>query len=95
MNISHYPAMSVAVLPPAVEQLGHDFVKAAAFLLIPTELLYFSIYFHTKGYYKVYRNLTFLSIALFWLAPYAAPISCGPARCLQHFAGTSSSGNNP
>lgn len=79
--------MPVAILPPTVEKLGHDFVKAAAFLLIPTELLYFSIYFHAKGQYKVYRYLTFLSLFAFWMAPYIAPVSCGPARCLQHFAG--------
>lgn len=83
--------MPIASLPRVVEQLGHDFVKAAAFLLIPTELSYFSIYFHAKGYYKIYRNLTFLSIAAFWTAPWAAPISCGPARCLQNFAGRTSS----
>ncbi|CZR50772.1 uncharacterized protein PAC_00646 [Phialocephala subalpina] len=85
MNTSYIP-IPIADLPPAVEQMGHDFVKAAAFLLIPTELLYFSIYFHIKGYYNIYRNLAFLSLATFWIAPYFAPISCGPARCLQHFA---------
>lgn len=88
MNIS-YPQIPVANIPPAVEQLGHDFIKAGAFLLIPTELLYFSIYVHTKGQYNLYRNLTFLSLAAFWVSPYAAPVKCGPARCLQHFASMS------
>ncbi|KAE8452161.1 hypothetical protein EG329_001628 [Mollisiaceae sp. DMI_Dod_QoI] len=86
MNSSYHSAIPISSLPPAVEQMGHDSVKAAAFLLIPTELLYFSIYFNAKGHYKAYRNLTFLSIAAFWISPYAAPISCGPVRCLQHFA---------
>jgi hypothetical protein len=85
MNVS-YPSIPVDSLPPAVEQLGHEFTKAVAFLLIPTELLYFSIYFHKKRRYRVYEILTFLSIATFWISPYAAPISCGPARCLQNCA---------
>jgi hypothetical protein len=90
MNVS-YPPIPIPVhnLSPAVQQLGHEFTKALAFLLIPTELLYFSIYFHTKGRYRLYEILTFLSIATFWISPYAAPISCAPARCLQYFASES------
>ncbi len=87
MNISYQP-VPIASLPPAMEQAGNEFIKAAAFLLVPTELLYFSIYFNTKGAYKVYRILNFLSITAFWIAPYAAPIACGPVRCLQCFAST-------
>ncbi|KAG4433333.1 hypothetical protein IFR05_011182 [Cadophora sp. M221] len=85
MNISYSP-IPTASLPPAVEQLGHELTKGTAFLLIPTELLYFAIYFHVKGLHRIYEILTFLSLATFWLAAYAAPVSCGPARCLQHFA---------
>ncbi|KAG4414145.1 hypothetical protein IFR04_012711 [Cadophora malorum] len=85
MNISYSP-IPIANLPPAVEQLGHELTRATAFLLIPTELLYFAIYFHVKGLHKVYKILSFLSLATFWIAAYAAPVSCGPARCLQHFA---------
>jgi hypothetical protein len=81
MNIS-YPPMNFL---PAI---GHEIVKAATFLLIPTELLYFSIYFHTKGQYKLYEILTFLSVAAFWTSPVLAPISCGHARCLQNFTST-------
>jgi hypothetical protein len=84
MNIT-YPPISLADLPPVYNQLGHELVKATAFLLIPTELLYFSIYFHVKGLYRTYEFLTFLSIGAFWLSPWFAPISCGPARCLQNF----------
>lgn len=87
MNISYSP-IPVASFPPAVEQLGHELTKGTAFLLIPTELLYFAIYFHIKGLHRIYEVLTFLSLATFWLAGYAAPVSCGPARCLQHFSGT-------
>lgn len=88
MNKSHYRALplQIVALPPAVQQFGHEFTKATAFLLIPTELLYFSIYFRAKGHYQTYKLLTFLSLATFWISPYAAPISCGPARCLQNFA---------
>jgi hypothetical protein len=85
MNIS-YPPIPTGNLPPAMEEVGQEFIKAAAFLLIPTECLCFSIYFHMKGVYKVYKILTFLAIITFWAAPYAAPISCGPVRCLQNCA---------
>jgi hypothetical protein len=88
MNIS-YPPIHITNLPPALEQLGHEAIKALAFLLVPIELLYFSVYFHLKGHYRVYKTLTFLSIAAFWISPYVAPISCGPARCLQNCASTS------
>jgi hypothetical protein len=87
MNIS-YPPIPIGNLPPAMEEVGQESIKAAAFLLIPTECLYFSIYFHLKGAYKVYKILTFLAITAFWISPYAAPIGCGPVRCLQNFAST-------
>ncbi|KAF4635186.1 hypothetical protein G7Y89_g2916 [Cudoniella acicularis] len=74
------------VLPPSSNQLYHEFTRASAFLLIPIELFYFSIYFHTKGLYKVYKTLTLLSLVSFWISPYTAPIACGLARCLQNFA---------
>lgn len=91
MNTSHYHSLPMSAvlplpLPLAIQQLGDEFIRAAAFLLIPTELLYFSIYFQTKGYYRAYKILTLLSIATFWISPYVAPITCGPARCLQNFA---------
>ena len=85
MNISYQP---IPPLPSAMEKAGHEFMKAAFFELIPAELLYFSIYFHLKGAYKVYKILTFLSITAFWISPYVVPIGCGPVRCLQHFAST-------
>jgi hypothetical protein len=86
MNTSYYHPLPIATLPPAVEQLGHELIKATAFMLIPVELLYFSIYFLAKEHYRVYKVLTFLSVGTFWISPYLAPISCGPARCLQNFA---------
>jgi hypothetical protein len=85
MNISYQP-VPIDKVPPAMEQAGYELIKAMAFALIPAELLYFSIYFHTKGAYKVYKILTFLSLSAFWISPYAAPIVCGPVRCLQNFA---------
>jgi len=85
MNIS-YPPFHITNIPPAFEQLSHEFIKATAFLLIPVELLYFSIYFHVKGRYKLYEYLSILSIIAFWVSPVLAPIHCGAARCLQHFA---------
>ncbi|KAG0651088.1 hypothetical protein D0Z07_2362 [Hyphodiscus hymeniophilus] len=85
MNIS-YPPIYINDIPPGLERMGSEVIKATAFLLIPTELLYFSIYFHTKGRYKLYETLTFLSLGAFWLSPVLAPILSSPARCLQNFA---------
>ena len=85
MNVS-YPPLHITNIPPVVQQMGNEVVKATAILLIPAELLYFSIYFHTKGLYKLYEILTFLSIIAVWVSPVLAPISCSPARCLQNFA---------
>jgi len=87
MNISYLPVIpSPNSIPPAFEQLGHEITKATSFLLIPAELLYFSVYFHRKGFNRLYKICTFLSLATLWLAPFASPVSCGPARCLQNFA---------
>jgi len=85
MNIS-YPPIHVIQLPPAFEQLGAEFTRALIYLLVPVELLYFSIYFKVKGIYRLYQYLTALTIVAFWLAPFIAPIHCGPAKCLQNFA---------
>jgi hypothetical protein len=84
MNISYPP--DIISLPPAFEQLGEELPKAAAFLLIPTELLYFSIYFRIKSCHRLYAFCTFLAIAAFWISPLITPVYCGPARCLQNFA---------
>jgi hypothetical protein len=84
MNIS-YPPFHITNIPPAFDQLTHEFIKATAYFLIPVELLYFSIYFHVKGRYTLYECLSLLSIAAFWVAPVVAPIHCGAARCLQNF----------
>jgi hypothetical protein len=89
MNISYAP-IHITNIPPEVERMGHDVLKAAAFLLIPAELLYFSIYFYVKGLYKLYEILTFLSITAFWVSPVLAPIACSAARCLQNFASMAS-----
>ncbi|KAI6714460.1 hypothetical protein PZA11_000699 [Diplocarpon coronariae] len=87
MNVTYSPILAPQIaLPPVCEQLGDDLIKGTAFLLIPTELFYFSIYFHIKGAYRVYKILTFLSLGAVWLAPWIAPVSSGPARCLQHLA---------
>ncbi|KAL3423737.1 hypothetical protein PVAG01_05484 [Phlyctema vagabunda] len=85
LNIS-YPPLHIQNIPLSIERSGHDIVKASAFLLIPTELLYFSIYFHIKGHDRIYQHLTFLSLLAFWISPWLAPIHCSPVRCLQNFA---------
>lgn len=90
MNVSEIPrglvSLSEIQVPPEINQIGEEVIKAAAFTLITTELLYFSIYFHTKGVYRLYKTLTVLTLGTFWVSPYLAPISCGPAKCLQNFA---------
>lgn len=86
MNIS-YPPVYMTNIPPAFERLGHESIKAIAYLLIPTELLYFAVYFSIKRQDKLYNVFTFLSLATLWLSSILAPIACGPARCIQNFAG--------
>jgi hypothetical protein len=86
MNIS-YPPIHIINLPPTFEQLGRELPKAALCLLIPVELLYFSIYFKVKGHNRLYESLTFLSILAFWISPLLTPIVCGPIKSIQHFAG--------
>jgi hypothetical protein len=90
MNIT-YPPIQITDLPPAVEHLGYDFTRAALYLLIPTELLYFSLYFKIKGLKRVYASLAFLAIVAFWMYPLITPIRCGPVQSLQHFASEYSS----
>jgi hypothetical protein len=94
MNYTYLPIPSSVHqlhLTPTVERASQDFIKACAFVLIPTELLYFSIYFLIKEQKKVYTTLTLLSITTFWISPYVAPIGCGPLRCLQNFSSESES----
>jgi hypothetical protein len=88
MNVTHPPAVSMLAalqVPPEVNRQGQEIIKAAVFSLIPAELFYFSIYFHVRGFYKLYRISTAFALAALWIAPYAAPISCGPVKCLQNF----------
>lgn len=85
MNVS-YPPIHMTDIPPELQRMVHEIIKATAFMLIPVELMYFSIYFHTKGMKRLYEASTFLSLAAFWISPVLAPIACSPARCLQNFA---------
>lgn len=84
-NISYLP-IHVQYLPAPFEQLGYEVLKAAVYLLIPTEIMYFSIYFKIKGYYSVYKSFTFLSIFAFWISHIITPVQCGPVRSMQNFA---------
>jgi hypothetical protein len=89
MNATQLPMVSMLAalqVPPELNRQGHEVIRAAVFSLIPAELFYFSIYFHMKGVYRLYRMLTAFALAAFWIAPYAAPTSCGPVKCLQNFA---------
>ncbi|KAI9677992.1 MAG: hypothetical protein M1817_005936 [Caeruleum heppii] len=67
-------------------QLADEVPTAVAGLLLPTALLYVSIYAHVRGFLNLYKLLTFTSIACFWACPWLTPIHCGPLRCLQNLA---------
>ncbi len=83
--------INIEEIRPALAQLADQFPLAVASLLIPTLLLYSSIYAHVIGHYRTYKVLTFSSIAAFFACPYITPIYCGPVRCLQNFASTRTS----
>ncbi|CAG8956104.1 hypothetical protein HYFRA_00011889 [Hymenoscyphus fraxineus] len=90
MNVSEIQSGMISLsdlqVPPEINKIGEEVIKAIAFTLIPVELAYFSIYFHTKGVSRLFKILTFLSLVTCWISLVLAPISCGPARCLQHLA---------
>ncbi|PQE03396.1 hypothetical protein CJF30_00005489 [Rutstroemia sp. NJR-2017a BBW] len=86
MNITSTPLLiEPASMSPELERLGHETIRALAFLLIPIELLYFSIYFLLQGQYGLHKKLTFLSLGTFWLSNWITPISCGPIAVLRNF----------
>ena len=78
--------INIEEIQPALAQLADQFPLAMASLLIPTLLLYSSIYVRVIGYHRTYKVLTFSAIAAFFACPYMTPIYCGPVRCLQNFA---------
>lgn len=75
-------------LPATFDHLGDEVPTALLALLVPTFLLYASIYMHVKGFHRTYVFLTLASIASFVAYPYVTPIHCGPFRSLQYFAST-------
>ena len=81
--------INIEEIRPALVQLADQFPVAMASLLIPTLLLYLSIYARVLGHYTTYKVLTLGSIAAYFTCPYLTPIHCGPVRCLQNFAGMS------
>ncbi|CAD6445706.1 a59f2995-1bf8-4302-a529-516135086104 [Sclerotinia trifoliorum] len=80
----HFPISTT--MSPAFERFGHETIRSAAFLLIPTELLYFSIYSLLKRQYGTYKKLSALSLVTFCLSTWMNPISCGPVAALRNFA---------
>ncbi|KAM3065996.1 hypothetical protein ACMFMG_009783 [Clarireedia jacksonii] len=86
MNITSIPLLlEPASISTELERLGHETIRATAFLLIPIELLYFSIFFLLQGQYGFHKKLTFLSLATFGLSNWMTPISCGPIGFLRNF----------
>jgi hypothetical protein len=89
MNITSIPLLiEPASISPELEHLGHETIRALAFLLIPIELLYFSIYFLLQGQHGLHKKLTLLSLGTFWLSNWMTPISCGPIGVWRNFIGT-------
>lgn len=88
-NVS-YPPIYVTNMPPQFGRLAHESAKAVAYLLIPSELLYFAVYFYLKKQRRIYHVLNVAALVMLWLSPLMAPITCTPASCLQNFASTSS-----
>ena len=80
--------MVLTNLPPPwlSHKLSHDFVRAFSYLLIPAEVLYFSLYAKVKGHEHIYRVLTFACLALLWFGLVITPIDCAPLKSLQIFA---------
>ena len=75
----------------ASTQVAAEFPKALALLLLPTFLLCAAVYVQLKGHHRSFVLLTSASIACYWACPWLTPVHCGPFRCLQNFAGTSTS----
>ena len=69
-----------------LQQVLSEFPLALAIISIPGLLLYFTIYAFVKDRYALSVFLSILTLALFWLSPYAASIHCGAARALLNFA---------
>ncbi|KAK5188292.1 hypothetical protein LTR16_008447, partial [Cryomyces antarcticus] len=69
-----------------LRQLSHDTPLALAGLLVPTLLLYLSLYALLNARHALYNALTALTLVSFWLYPSAAPVQCASVRCLQNLA---------
>ena len=79
------------VLFEVVDQVPSGF----ACLLLPTALLYISIYARVYRLSAISNTFTFASIGTFIACPYLAPVHCGPIRCIQNTAGPPHSLVNP
>ena len=73
-------------MQPAIYQLVRQLLTLICSLVLPTLLLYVSIYAHVIGHYTMYKLMTFVALASFLACPSIYPISCGPVQCLQNCA---------
>ena len=71
---------------PALLELAQQLPWVIISLLIPTFLLYLSIYMRMIAYPTISNILTFASIAAFYASPYVAPLNCSPVRCIENTA---------
>lgn len=65
-----HPPPSITALELGLPPETHQVIRAATFLLIPAELLYFSVYFRIKNFDRLSGMLTTLSLAAFFFAPW-------------------------
>lgn len=80
--------MDITSIPPAYVLLAEEVTASIVYLLLPTAFIYLAIYVYVRGHASLFKLFTFASVVGFWASSWVAPISCGPARCVQNFAGT-------
>ena len=91
MAIPHNTTLHSTTAP----RLTSEFLSLILLLLVPTLLLYASIYSHLRGSTRVYQTLVLGALITFVMQPRLAGICCGPLKSLQHLAGTPSPASSP
>lgn len=75
--------------PIAMSSLADATARALLYLLLPTELTYFSLYFHLHHRPRLSTSLLALALPLFLFAPALTPIPSAPLTVLQYYIGAS------
>lgn len=85
MNVTFPAAELAAEQAPMVSLFTDEVVRAFFWMLVPTEVFYFSLYFKVQGREKAYKRLTALCMVLFLISPIVTPMSCALVRSVQYF----------